>query len=141
MQGIKEWARSHPGKVQEYMNSNPSYVFFQERPRDLSGPLGTLGVPLTPERSIAVDARVIPLGVPVFLSTTWPNSNTPLNRLMVAQDTGGAINGAVRVDFFWGFGDDAGKLAGKMRQVGRMWVLLPQGYDPKGAQSPSRPAS
>lgn len=139
MQGIKEWARRHPRKVQEFMNSNPSYVFFRELPRDLSGPLGTLRVPLTPERSVAVDPRVIPLGVPVYLATTWPNSNTPLNRLMVAQDTGGAINGAVRVDFFWGFGDDAGKLAGRMRQPGKMWVLLPQGYDPIGAQSLAKP--
>ncbi len=130
MQGIKEWARRHPRKVQEFMNLNPSYVFFKELPGDLSGPIGTLGVPLTAERSIAVDPRVIPLGVPVYLSTTWPSSDAPLNRLMVAQDTGGAINGAVRADFYWGFGEEAGKLAGRMKQPGRMWVLLPRGYDP-----------
>jgi membrane-bound lytic murein transglycosylase A len=87
-------------------------------------------VPLTAERSIAVDPRVIPLGVPVFLATTWPGSPRPLNRLMVAQDTGGAINGGVRADFFWGFGDAAGNQAGRMRQTGRMWVLLPKGYTP-----------
>ena len=130
MQGIKDWARRHPRKVQEFMNANPSYVFFRELPKDLPGPLGALGVPLTPERSIAVDPRVIPLGVPVYLATTWPNTSSPLNRLMVAQDTGGAINGAVRADFFWGFGDPAGNQAGKMRQSGRMWVLLPKGYQP-----------
>ena len=130
MQGIKDWARRNPRKVQEFMNSNPSYVFFRELPRDLSGPLGALGVPLTPERSIAVDPRVVPLGVPVYLATTWPNTADPLNRLMVAQDTGGAIAGAVRADFFWGFGDAAGSQAGRMRQSGRMWVLLPKGYTP-----------
>ena len=127
MQGIKDWAARNPRKLQEYLNANPSYVFFRELPRDLAGPLGALGVALTPERSIAVDPRVIPLGVPVFLATTWPNTADPLNRLMVAQDTGGAINGAVRADFFWGFGDAAGSQAGKMRQAGRMWVLLPKG--------------
>jgi membrane-bound lytic murein transglycosylase A len=136
MQGIKEWARRNPRKVQEYLNANPSYVFFRELPPDLSGPLGALGVPLTPERSIAVDPRVVPLGVPVYLATTWPNTADPLNRLMVAQDTGGAINGGVRADFFWGFGDAAGNQAGKMRQSGSMWVLLPKGYvPPAGAEA------
>ncbi len=130
MQGIKDWARRHPAKVQRYLNENPSFVFFRELPGDLPGPIGSLGVPLTAERSIAVDPRVIPLGVPVYLATTWPNSPQPLNRLMVAQDTGGAINGGVRADFFWGFGDAAGNQAGKMRQAGRMWVLLPKGYTP-----------
>ena len=135
MQGIKDWARRNPRKVQEYLNANPSYVFFRELPRDLPGPIGALGVPLTAERSIAVDPRVVPLGVPVYLSTTWPNSPEALNRLMVAQDTGGAIAGGVRADFFWGFGDSAGAQAGKMRQAGRMWVLLPKGYNPPGATS------
>lgn len=128
MQGIKLWASQNPGKVAELLNSNPSYVFFRELPDGLGGPLGALGVPLSAGRSIAVDPRVIPLGAPVFLATTWPNSSRPLNRLMLAQDTGGAIRGAVRADFFWGFGDEAGKLAGGMKQSGRMWVLLPKGY-------------
>jgi membrane-bound lytic murein transglycosylase A len=135
MQGIKDWARAHPRKVQQFMNENPSYVFFRELPRDLPGPIGSLGVPLTAERSIAVDPRVIPLGVPVYLATTWPNTADPLNQLMVAQDTGGAIAGAVRADFFWGFGDPAGNQAGKMRQSGRMWVLLPKGYTPPQPQN------
>ena len=130
MQGIKEWARRNPGKAQQFMNGNPSYVFFKELPDDLTGPIGTLGVPLTAERSIAIDPRVIPLGVPVYLSTTFPNTKNALNRLMIAQDTGGAIGGAVRADFYWGFGDAAGSQAGKMKQQGRMWVLLPRGYDP-----------
>jgi membrane-bound lytic murein transglycosylase A len=136
MQGIRDWARRNPRKAQEFLNANPSYVFFRELSRDLTGPIGALGVPLTAERSIAVDARVVPLGVPVYLATTWPNTAEPLNRLMVAQDTGGAIAGGVRADFFWGFGDAAGSQAGKMRQAGRMWVLLPKGYDPaSGAEA------
>ena len=140
MQGIKDWARRHPAKVKLYMNANPSYVFFKELAPDLPGPIGTLGVPLTAERSIAVDPRVIPLGVPVYLATTFPASPRPLNRLMVAQDTGGAINGGVRADFYWGFGEAAGSRAGRMKQSGRMWVLLPKGYVPpatvpKGATS------
>jgi membrane-bound lytic murein transglycosylase A len=135
MQGIKNWALRNPRKVQQFMNGNPSFVFFKELPRDLSGPIGTLGVPLTAERSIAVDQRVVPLGVPVYLSTTFPNTSQPLNRLMVAQDTGGAIAGAVRADFYWGFGDAAGSQAGRMKQQGRMWVLLPRGYDPNAVNT------
>ncbi len=134
MQGIKAWAMRNPRKLQQFMNANPSYVFFKEISAAGSGPIGTLGVALTAERSIAVDPRVIPLGVPVFLATTFPGSNQPLNRLMVAQDTGGAIAGAVRVDFFWGFGDDAGAQAGRMKQRGEKWVLLPNGYDPNEAR-------
>ena len=130
MQGIKDWARRNPRKVQAFLDANPSYVFFRELPAELAGPIGALGVPLTAERSIAVDPRVVPLGVPVYLATTYPNTSEPLNRLTVAQDTGGAIAGAVRVDFFWGFGDAAGNQAGKMRQAGRIWVLLPKGYAP-----------
>ncbi|MDR1936506.1 MAG: transglycosylase, partial [Candidatus Accumulibacter sp.] len=89
------------------------------------GPQGALGVPLTPGRSIAVDPRHVPLGAPVFLSTTEPLSQIPLTRLMLAQDTGGAIRGVVRADFFWGFGPDAGAQAGRMKQQGAMWLLLP----------------
>jgi peptidoglycan lytic transglycosylase A len=129
LQGIKQWARNNPAKVGEFLNANPSYVFFRELPLDLNGPLGTLGVPLTAGRSLAVDNVVVPLGAPVYLATTWPGSVTPLNRLMMAQDTGGAISGAARADFFWGFGDEAGRLAGAMRQGGRMWVLLPRDYN------------
>ncbi len=130
MQGIKKWAQRHPFKARRFLDANPSYVFFRRLPDDLPGPIGSLGVPLTPERSIAVDPRVIPLGVPVYLATTWPNTTEPLQRLVMAQDTGGAINGGVRADFFWGFGDAAGRLAGRMRQDGRMWVLLPKGVAP-----------
>ena len=128
MQGIKAWAKRNPDKLQDLLNYNASYVFFRELPAGLPGPLGALGVPLTARRSIAVDPRFIPLGAPVFLATTLPNSRQPLNRLMLAQDTGGAIRGAVRADFFWGFGDEAAALAGRMRQSGKVWVLLPHGY-------------
>ena len=110
------------------MQQNARFVFFRELPGDLSGPIGALGVPLTAGRSIAIDPRSIPQGAPVFLTTTWPNSDKPLNRLMVAQDTGGAIKGGIRADFFWGYGPEAGNQAGKMKQQGKMWVLMPQGY-------------
>jgi membrane-bound lytic murein transglycosylase A len=128
MQGIQQWARENPRKLPEVLNQNPSYVFFRELPNRDGGPLGALGVPLTPQRSIAIDPRYAPLGAPVFLATTEPNSSIPLKRLMLAQDTGGAIRGPVRADFFWGFGPAAGTPAGRMRQQGEMWVLLPRGY-------------
>ena len=131
MQGIQAWARANPSRLDDLLNSNPSYVFFREMPASNEGPLGALGVPLTAERSIAIDPRAVPLGAPVFLATTRPNTAQPMNRLVMAQDTGGAIKGAVRADFFWGFGKDAGAQAGRMKQRGRLWVLLPKGYVPK----------
>jgi len=84
-------------------------------------------VPLEAGYSIAVDPRFVPLGAPVFLATTYPLSAQPLERLVMAQDTGGAIRGAQRADFFWGSGPEAGALAGRMRQQGRLWVLWPRG--------------
>lgn len=126
MQSIKDWARNNPGRLQDLLNNNPSYVFFRELPGGLSGPLGSLGVPIAAERSVAVDPQQVPLGAPVFISTTYPNSSKPLQRLMLAQDTGGAIKGGVRADVFWGAGQEAGKLAGAMKQKGKIWVLLPK---------------
>jgi len=126
MQGIKAWASAHPAKLQDALNFNSSYVFFRV-PEGVEGPLGALGAPLTPGYSIAVDAQFVPLGAPVFLATTMPLSVQPLERLVVAQDTGGAIRGAVRADFFWGTGEAAGAHAGRMRQKGRMWLLWPRG--------------
>jgi len=127
-QGIKAWLAANPKRQQELLNANPGYVFFKEEkltdPR--KGPKGALGVPLTPQRSVAIDPQYIPLGAPVFLSTTQPGSNIPLQRMMLAQDTGGAIRNAVRADYFWGFGNDAGDKAGKMKQRGMLWVLLPK---------------
>ncbi|KIF83510.1 murein transglycosylase [Noviherbaspirillum autotrophicum] len=127
-QNIKTWFVAHPERRQELLNANPSYVFFkEEKVIDPSkGPKGALGIPLTPERSIAVDAQFIPLGAPVFLATTQPGTDTPLQRLTMAQDTGGAIRNAVRADYFWGFGAEAGERAGKMKQRATMWVLLPK---------------
>lgn len=130
MQGIKNWAQQYPEKLGALLAQNPSYVFFRELPNGLSAPLGALGVPLTEAYSIAVDPRTVPLGAPVFLSTTYPNTAEPLNRLMLAQDTGGAIKGAVRADFFWGFGEQAGAQAGRMKQSGQMWVLFPKSAEP-----------
>lgn len=127
MQGIKAWASANPNRVEEMLNVNPRFVFFRELPANNDGPIGALGVPLTAERSIAVDPATIPLGVPVFLSTTRPLSAEPIQRLMFAQDTGSAIKGGVRADFFWGAGDAAGETAGRMKQGGRMWVLMPRG--------------
>lgn len=128
--GIKNWARSHPQRLNELLSANPSYVFFREMAAQ-GGPQGALGLPLTAERSIAVDPRYTPLGAPVFLATTYPQGNKPLERLMMAQDTGGAIRGVVRADFFWGFGDGAGREAGRMKQKGKMWVLWPEGSELK----------
>jgi len=127
-QSIKAWVAANPARRQEVLNANPSYVFFREEklPDPQQGPKGALGVPLTSQRSIAVDPQFIPMGAPVFLATTEPNSERPLQRMMLAQDTGGAIRGAVRADFFWGFGAAAGEIAGRMKQAGRMWVLLPK---------------
>jgi membrane-bound lytic murein transglycosylase A len=134
MDGIKRWAEENPQRLQELLNVNPSYVFFRELPASNAGPIGALGVPLSEGRSIAVDPRYVPLGAPVFLSTTHPLSAKPLQRLVLAQDTGGAIKGVVRADFFWGFGADAGREAGRMRQQGSMWVLLPKGVSPPNAR-------
>ncbi|QOJ20552.1 MAG: murein transglycosylase A [Gammaproteobacteria bacterium] len=128
MQGIKQWGQQNPKKLPELLQQNARYVFFRELPSDLSGPIGALGVPLTAGRSIAIDPLSIPQGAPVFLATTWPNSNKPLNRLMVAQDVGSAIKGGIRADFFWGFGHEAGNQAGKMKQRGKLWVLMPRDY-------------
>jgi membrane-bound lytic murein transglycosylase A len=139
MQGIKRWARANPKRLRELLDANPSLVFFRELPAEGSGPPGALGVPLTARRSLAVDPRHVPLGAPVFVDTTWPNDSKPLRQLMLAQDTGGAIRGVVRADFYWGSGADAGGLAGKMRQKGRMWVLLPRGYPPLAGLATANP--
>lgn len=132
MQGIKSWAKANPARLAELLNANPSLVFFRELPVEGSGPQGAMGLPLTPERSLAVDPRHVPLGAPIWLATTRPNSEQALTRLMLAQDTGGAIRGVVRADFYWGSGAEAGSQAGKMRQQGGMWVLLPKAYQPPG---------
>jgi membrane-bound lytic murein transglycosylase A len=130
MQSIRDWLAANPEEAVEVMRTNASYVFFRELTGE--GPLGAQGVALTPGRSLAVDPRFLPYGAPLWLDTTYPGAagggatGPPLRRLMVAQDTGGAIRGPVRGDVFWGPGDEAAELAGRMRQPGRLWLLLPR---------------
>ena len=118
------------------ISTDPSYVFFREIPDGPGGPIGALGVPLTPGRSVAVDPRTTPLGFPVFLDTDAAGAAGPLKRLMMAQDTGGAIRGAVRADYFWGFGAEAYARAAGMKQRGRMWLLLPRGLQVAARDQP-----
>jgi len=136
LQSIRLWAQAHPQEVPALLAENPSYVFFREVLLDplagIDGPIGTLGVPLQAGRAIAVDARFITLGAPVYIATTQPISGQPLERLMLAQDTGGAIRGPLRADWFWGFGSEAEREAGQMKQAGRMWLLWPKGTAPPG---------
>ncbi len=155
MQSIRAWLEAHPKQAREVMATNASYVFFR-RLRG-PGPIGSQGVPLTPGRSLAIDTAFLPLGAPVWLAT-WaavPMSEAPpgavpapgtdrahpagverrVRRLVVAQDTGGAIRGPVRGDVFWGPGDEAADVAGRMRSGGRMWLLLPRGLDPASAST------
>jgi membrane-bound lytic murein transglycosylase A len=131
MQGIKAWMQQNPSHLSEVLGQNPSYVFFRVLPDNGAGPIGALGTPLTDGYSTAVDKHHVELGAPMFLTTTHPIKNSRIERLMVAQDTGSAIKGGVRVDFFWGFGDAAGEVAGKMKHPGQVWVLLPNGYHPR----------
>ena len=133
MQSIREWARANPATLADVLDTNPSYVFFREVPpaergtlhASIDGPIGSLGAPLLPRRTIAVDTRAVPLGTPVWIATTQPSTRAPLQRLVMAQDTGGAIRGAVRADFFWGAGETAAAEAGRMRERGRLWILWP----------------
>lgn len=126
--GIRSALAANPGRVNEFMWSNPRTVFFREEPLSpldaQFGPKGAQGVALTPGRSIAVDPQSIPYGTPVWLSSQGPVAN--LQRLVLAQDTGNAITGAVRADYFAGWGAEAGEFAGRMKQPLRLWVLWPK---------------
>jgi membrane-bound lytic murein transglycosylase A len=135
MQSIRAWLLAHPNQAQEVMEENPSYVFFQEIPGLASdvGPPGVLGAPLTPMRSLAVDKSAIPLGAPLWIDTRDPVNGSPIQRIVMAQDVGGAIKGAVRGDLFFGWGKEAENKAGRMRQMGTAYILLP-----KAAQSATR---
>ena len=126
--GIKAWAQANRARLNEMLWANPRVVFFREEPLPdpAAGPRGAQGVPLTPGRSIAVDPQSVPYGTPVWLDTTEPLASTPLRRLVMAQDTGSAITGAVRADYFWGWGDVAEQQAGRMKQPLRLWVLWPR---------------
>ncbi|MCF8507057.1 MAG: MltA domain-containing protein [Caulobacter sp.] len=127
MQAIRAWLKANPAQGRGLMRENPRYVFFRLIEGD--GPIGAQGVALTAGRSLAVDPRFVPMGAPLWLSTRDPDGLT-LQRLMVAQDTGSAIKGAVRGDFFWGFGEPALEKAGRMKSRGRWWLLLPNGLKP-----------
>jgi len=122
MPEIRAWLHEYPRQAERLMQENPRYIFF--RLIDGEGPVGALGVPLTPMRSLAVDPRVVPLGAPVWLDSVDPDGK-PLSRLVVAQDIGSAIKGAVRGDFFWGAGEPALAKAGRMKSPGRYFVLMP----------------
>jgi membrane-bound lytic murein transglycosylase A len=130
MPGIRAWLTAHPAEAAGVMNKNPSFVFFRPlRPpaSPSEGPLGAEGVPLTPGRSLAVDRRLWSFGLPVWLDAEDPLvPGARLQRLLVAQDTGGAIRGPVRGDVFWGNGAEAAERAGRMRSKGRYWILLPR---------------
>lgn len=134
LQTIRAWLEAHPGEAREVMEKNASYVFFQKLQGE--GPLGAQGVPLTPGRSLAVDLKFMPLGVPVWLlsGVPSPREGEPdgrLHRLLITQDTGGAIRGPVRGDVFWGFGEEAEAIAGRMKHRGKLWVLLPRTLSPE----------
>lgn len=128
LQSIKKWLKQNPAKVDEILNLNESYVFFR---RNTQGATGSLGIELVPNRNLAVDTSYIPLGFPVFLSTTNPISKKPINQLMIAADTGGAIKGEIRADYFFGSNLDAEELAGKMKQEGTLYMLVPKSIDKK----------
>jgi membrane-bound lytic murein transglycosylase A len=142
---IRDWGqRATPERLQQMMWANPRLVFFREEamPDEAAGPNGSIGsngkpgasgprgaqnVPLTAGRSVAVDPQAVPYGTPLWLDTTEPLSATPLRRLVMAQDTGTAITGAVRIDYFWGAGDQAEQQAGRMKQPLQLWALWPLG--------------
>lgn len=125
MQTIRAWLLQHPEQIDAVLNRNASYVFFQKLKN--TNPSGMERVPLTIERSLAVDTRYIPLGAPIWLDTVAPIKNNLVSyqHLLVAQDTGGAIRGVVRGDVYWGDQMGADEIAGQMKSPGRYWILLP----------------
>ena len=132
MQSIRAWLAANPTAAPDLLRENPSFVFFRELTGD--GPVGAQGVALTPGRALAVDPRFLPLGAPMWLDVEDPRvAGDRIRRLVVAQDTGGAIRGPVRGDLFWGHGAAAEDAAGRMRSQGRYWLLLPAGVSPPGA--------
>jgi len=130
LQSIRDWLIANPAKADDIMSRNKSYIFFQENTEldPSEGPLGAQNIPLTSGRSLAVDPRHIPLGAPLWLETTapWPDGDRPLQRLVIAQDTGGAIKGPIRGDVFWGAGEQAESIAGHMKSKGRFFVFVPR---------------
>lgn len=132
---IRTWLQAHPAQAREIMQTNPRYIFFRELPAPTAsnaGPPGSLGVALEPMRSVATDPAFVPPGALLFIDSSHPESAAPLRRLVVSQDRGAAIVGAVRADLFWGSGAEAGRVAGRARQSMRMWLLWPKGEIPPG---------
>ena len=131
MQAIRAWLAANPDEVAGMLNRNSSFIFFRELEGD-QGPIGSANVPLTAGHSLAVDRKHLPLHAPVWLSSSHPDPASgaappvPFNRMMVAQDTGGAITGEIRGDVFWGFGDEAEEIAGRMANRGQYWLILPK---------------
>jgi membrane-bound lytic murein transglycosylase A len=142
LQGIRNWMHEHSAQAREAMERDQSYVFFKDAPvgdPSLGSP-GAEGVPLTPGASMAVDSRIHPLGAPVFIVASVPNADPAkpedeLGSLFIAQDIGGAIRGALRGDLFFGYGNDAESMAGRMKANGRMYVFLPRELVARGLQT------
>ena len=132
LQTIRKWLKENPSKMDEILNLNESYIFFIQSDATATG---SLGVPLVANRNLAVDRSYIPLGFPVFIDTTNPIDETPIQQLMVAADTGGAIKGEIRADFFFGNGEKAEKLAGIMKQKGSLYILIPNNIKNKDVES------
>ena len=133
MPSIRHWMMENPVAAQAVMRKNRSFIFFKVLKG--SGPIGAQGLELTPGRSLAIDRKFIPFGIPIWLDTTEPGTKpaNPLRRLVIAQDTGSAIKGPIRGDFFWGHGAAAGEKAGIMNQPGRYYLLLPRKLNTKSA--------
>lgn len=133
MQRIQSWAKEHPTQVDELLNQNPSFVFFKARDVDNpnEGPIGAQGLPLTAQASVAVDRKHVPIGVPLVVSASQQNPPLQFTKAVVAQDTGGAIRGPLRFDFFWGTGYEAGQQAGRQKSEVQAWLLLPKGTSPE----------
>lgn len=130
MQSIRAWMAAHPDQAQNLMNENKSYIFFRDIGPD--GPIGAENIALTPLRSLAIDKSMWSYGLPFYMDADAPNATGPrLQRLMIGQDTGGAIKGAIRGDVFWGYGEDAANTAGIMKSRGNLWVLLPAHLAPQ----------
>jgi membrane-bound lytic murein transglycosylase A len=132
MQGIRAWFQAHPERYHEIVDQNPAKVFFDISPR--AGAIGTQNVVLTPQRSMAVDRAVIAMSTPVWVDTkvrlTRKGKARPWRRLLIAQDTGGAILGPVRGDIYFGHDARAADIAGRTGGAGRMWLLLPRSIRP-----------
>ncbi len=139
MQRIRAWARANPSRTDEALAQNPSFVFFEERSGDPAlGPLGAQGAPLTPRASVAADPRKWRLGTPFLIEASQDRPALSFVRPVVAQDTGGAIQGVLRFDFFWGFGDEAGAAAGRQKSRVRAWALVPNGLAPEAIRPGAR---